>query len=53
MVVDAVIAIGTDDRLNMIGIKKVNSVAYFTTSSPFATLSLYLVMRNSFSIEKN
>lgn len=40
MVVDAVIAIGTDDRLNMIGIKKVNSIAYFTTFSPFGTLSL-------------
>lgn len=28
MVVDAVIAIGDDDRLNMIGIKKVNAYAF-------------------------
>lgn len=42
MVVDAVIAIGTDDRLNMIGIKKVNSIAYFTMLSPFAALSLFI-----------
>lgn len=34
MVVDAVVAIGTDDRLNMIGIKKVNFLAYFTTFFP-------------------
>lgn len=33
MVVDAVMAIGNDDRLNLIGIKKVNTSLFFNSTN--------------------
>ena len=43
MVVDAVIAIGNDDRLNMIGIKKVNVYAFIVFLPMFSVLILQVV----------
>ena len=47
MVVDAVIAIGNDDRLNMIGIKKVNLYA-FVFFLPVFVVSFFKLIIGSF-----
>jgi chaperonin GroEL (HSP60 family) len=44
MVVDAVIAIGNDDRLNMIGIKKVNVYAFIAFLPMFCCLILQVIL---------
>jgi hypothetical protein len=46
MVVDAVIAIGNDDRLNMIGIKKVNLLgnAFVFFLPIFFCLTLHVIL---------
>jgi chaperonin GroEL (HSP60 family) len=44
MVVDSVIAIGNDDRLNMIGIKKVNAYAFIAFLPMFCCRILQVIL---------